>query len=278
MPMEQPKAAAQAQRPIIIVKKKGGQEGHHGGAWKVAYADFVTALMALFIVLWLVNGSQEVQKGVGGYFMDPLGKGKEAGTGMNGSGETVSIRPDDMPKIKEQIEREMKKLPQIQAVKDQVQIIVTGEGLRIELLEDEAGTFFESGRAEPTGKCREMLGMLATQLGTLPNRLLIEGHTDAAPFNSDKNYTNWELSADRANAARRLMESGGLRKNQVVQVRGFADQNLRMPNDPGNASNRRVSVIVQYTEGSPPPIPTKAGATGHQAAGPAPASPPSHSK
>ena len=233
--------------PIIIVKKKGGHAGHHGGAWKVAYADFVTAMMALFIVLWLLNTSQETQKLIGGYFMDPLGKGKDVGTGMHGLGETVSLKRDDMPKLKEKIEAAMKALPQFQAMKNQVRLTVTGEGLRIELLENATGVFFELGRAEPTENCRQMLGMLANQLGTLPNKMLIEGHTDSKPYGSEGGYTNWELSTDRANAARRLMENAGLKRGQIAQVRGFADQNLLMPKDPENAQNRRVSVIVQYS-------------------------------
>ncbi len=249
--------------PIIIVKKKGGHGAHHGGAWKVAYADFVTAMMALFIVLWLLNTSQDVQKTIGGYFLDPLGKGKDTGTGMHGSGETVNLKKDDMPKLKEQIEKAMKKLPQFQAMKNQIRLIVTGEGLRIELLENEKAdaTFFESGSPQPTEKCRGLLALLATQLGTLDNKLLIEGHTDSRPFNTDHNYTNWELSADRANAARRLMETDGLKHGQVAQVRGFADQNLLVPKDPQNASNRRVSVIVQYLSGAVPmPTTIKPGA------------------
>src|SRR5580704_3865768 len=160
--MEQPTAPA---HPIIIIKKKGGHEGHHGGAWKVAYADFVTAMMALFIVLWLLNTSQETQKMIGGYFLDPLGKGKETGSGMHGAGQTVNLNKDDMSKLKEKIQMAMKDLPQFQAMKNQVRLTVTGEGLRIELLENAAGIFFESGRAEPTEQCREMLAMLANQLG-----------------------------------------------------------------------------------------------------------------
>src|ERR1035438_9717687 len=143
--------------PIIIVKKKGGHDAHHGGAWKVAYADFVTAMMALFIVLWLLNTSQDTQKMIGGYFADPTGKGNEKGTAMHGVGETVSLKKDDMPKLKEKIEQAMKEMPQIQALKNQVRLTVTGEGLRIELLENAEGTFFELGSAEPTKSCREVL-------------------------------------------------------------------------------------------------------------------------
>lgn len=240
--------------PVIIVRRRKADHARHGGAWKVAYADFVTAMMALFIVLWLLSSSQEVQKAVGGYFMDPAGKGKDIGTGMHSAGSTVNLKKDDMSKLKEQIDRALK-TPQFQALKNQVHLIITGEGLRIELIETEAGTFFESGRMEPTPKGRELLETLAKQLGTLPNRLLIEGHTDSKPFNNDRNYTNWELSADRANSARRVMEGAGLKANQVGQVRGFADQNLRIPNDPENPSNRRVSVIVQYLPDTGPIVP-----------------------
>jgi chemotaxis protein MotB len=191
---------------------------------------------------------------------------------MRGSGQTVNLKKDDMPKLKEKIEMAMKEMPQFQALKSQVRLIVTGEGLRIELLENAAGTFFESGRAEPTEQCREMLTMLANQLGTLHNKMLIEGHTDAKPFNSDLTYTNWELSADRANAARRLMQNAGLAEGQVAQVRGFADQNLLLPKDPENASNRRVSVIVQYSSGVQPmpviksPVPAHGNPENHRSA------------
>src|ERR1035438_1620849 len=143
--------------PVIIIKKKGGHGAHHGGAWKVAYADFVTAMMALFIVLWLLNTSQETQKAIGGYCLDPAGKGRDTGTGMHGSGDTINLKKDDMPKLKEQIEKALKKMPQFQALKNQVKLTVTGEGLRIELLETEAGGVFASGRAEPTEKCRGIL-------------------------------------------------------------------------------------------------------------------------
>jgi chemotaxis protein MotB len=123
--------------------------------------------------------------------------------------------------------------------------------LRIELLETEAGMFFESGRAQPTETGTELLQRLAEELGKLPNQLLIEGHTDARPFSKDRTYSNWELSTDRANSARKLMEGKGVRGEQVGQVRGFAERNLRHPEEPDAASNRRVSVIVQYLTAPP---------------------------
>jgi chemotaxis protein MotB len=232
--------------PIIIIKKKQHHAGHHGGAWKVAYADFVTAMMALFIVLWLLSTSQKVQKAVASYFKDPSGNGKLSGSAMAGSGESVSVTKDNMSQLKEKLEQAMKTMPQFQQMKDNVELTITNEGLRVELLETEKGMFFDSGNAHPTSRGEELLLRLAEELGKLPNTLLIEGHTDAKPYSGNGAYSNWELSADRANSARRLMQANGLRPDQVAQVRGYADQHLRNPQDPTNATNRRISVIVKY--------------------------------
>jgi chemotaxis protein MotB len=232
--------------PIIIIKKKQNHGGHHGGAWKVAYADFVTAMMALFIVLWLLSSSEKVQKAVASYFKDPSGNGKLMGSTMAGLGESVNVTKDDMSHLKEKLEQAMKTMPQFKEMKDNVELTITNEGLRVELLETEKGMFFESGNAHPTGRGEELLVRLAAELGKLPNTLLMEGHTDAKPYAGDGAYSNWELSADRANSARRLMQTNGLRPDQVAQVRGFADQHLRTPQDPMNPSNRRISVIVKY--------------------------------
>jgi chemotaxis protein MotB len=232
--------------PIIIIKKKPNHGGHHGGAWKVAYADFVTAMMALFIVLWLLSTSEKVQKAVASYFKDPSGNGKLMGSTMAGLGESVNVTKDDMGHLKEKLEQAMKTMPQFKEMKDNVELTITNEGLRVELLETEKGMFFESGNAHPTSRGEELLVRLAAELGKLPNTLLMEGHTDAKPYAGDGAYSNWELSADRANSARRLMQANGLRPAQVAQVRGFADQHLRMPQDPMNPSNRRISVIVKY--------------------------------
>lgn len=240
--------------PIIIIRKKGGHGGHHGGAWKVAYADFVTAMMALFIVLWLLSSSEQVKKAVGGYFQDPTGSGKLMGSSMNGSGgPSVDVSKENMEKLKEMLDNAVKEMPNFQQMKNQVEVIVTGEGLRIELLETEKGMFFESGRPEPTDSGRALLQMLASQLGKMQNKLLIEGHTDAKPFSDGASYTNWELSTDRANAARRFMQEHGIRVDQISQVRGFGDQHLRNPKDPEAASNRRISVLVEYLAKPAPP-------------------------
>ena len=235
-------------RPIIVIKKKGGHGGHHGGAWKVAYADFVTAMMALFIVLWLMNSSKQIQVAVGGYFKDPSGNSKMVGTDMNGSGDSVAIGKDDMPRLKEELQKAVRKMADFEKLQNHLEMTVTAEGLRIELLESDKGMFFESGKPNPTADGKDLLVTLAHELGKLPNKISIEGHTDAKPYAGNGDYSNWELSTDRANAARRLMEADGLVPDQVVQVRGYADQRLRFPADPTNASNRRISVIVQYVE------------------------------
>src|SRR5579864_1705962 len=231
--------------PIIIVRKKVAHAGHHGGAWKVAYADFVTAMMALFIVLWLMNSSEAVKKAIAGYFRDPSGHHAEQGTGQAGVGESISVSKSDMSQLKEKLQAAMKQMPELEKLKDQVAMTVTAEGLRIEMMETEDGLFFESGNARPTSTGREMLEMVASETGKLPYTLMIEGHTDARPFATGGNYSNWELSADRANEARRIMESSGLRPNQVIEIRGYADQRLRKPDDPTNPTNRRISVIVK---------------------------------
>ena len=242
--------------PIIVIKKKGGHGGHHGGAWKVAYADFVTAMMALFIVLWLMNTSKPIQVAISGYFKDPTGTGKLTGSSMNGtsratssmagSGENFPLTKEKMSQLKEDLQKSIRSITDLNNLKNNIEMTVTSEGLRIELLESAGGTFFDSGSAELNKSGRELLTLLAVELGKIPNHISVEGHTDAKPFAGESSYSNWELSADRANAARRLMQQSGLRGDQVSQVRGFADQRLRTAKDPLDPSNRRVSIIVQY--------------------------------
>jgi len=233
-------------RPIIVLKKKAGHGGHHGGAWKVAYADFVTAMMALFIVLWLLNTSKQVQEAVGGYFKDPTGSSKKVGSNMQGAGENFVLTRDNMPKLKEQLQKAMKQMSDFEKLQSHIEMTVTTEGLRIELSESASGTFFDSGSAQLKPDGAELLITLAQELGKLSNKLSIEGHTDSQPYAPSASYGNWELSADRANAARRVMQAHGIRSDQVRQVRGFADQRLRKPDAPDDPANRRISVIVQY--------------------------------
>jgi chemotaxis protein MotB len=230
---------------IVIIKRKAGHGKHHGGAWKVAYADFVTGMMALFIVLWLLSASQEVQRSVGGYFRDPRGSGKLPGTNKNGVADNMPIKKEDLHDLKDDIIKSIHHL-NMDKLKEQIEITLTDEGLRIELMESEKGTFFESGSALPTPALKELLQVLSQELGKLPNKISIEGHTDSKPYTGTLRYDNWDLSTDRANEARRMMQEQGFHQDQISQVRGFADQRPRLPQNPEDPTNRRISVIVQY--------------------------------
>ncbi len=247
-------------KPIVIVRKKASHSGHHGGAWKVAYADFVTALMSLFIVLWLMNTSQKVRQAVAGYFNDPRGKSTQTGTDQSGTSDNLPITENNIADLKRKIEEAIRRMNDLRTLRNQIQITITPEGLRIELLEARDGTFFDTGSATLNQHGKELLEMLAGQLDGIPNRISIEGHTDAQPYASSNGYGNWELSTDRANAARRLMQSAGLRRDQVSEVRGYADQKLRVPSNPMDPSNRRISLIVQYLTADIPPVPPAPGA------------------
>ncbi|HSW51006.1 MAG TPA: flagellar motor protein MotB, partial [Bryobacteraceae bacterium] len=186
-----------------------GAVRHRGGSWKVAYADFVTALMALFIVLWLMNSSRQVQQSISAYFRDPKGhaRSKDIAPGRGGGGDSIALDKHNIGELKEQLEEAIRALPELGKLKDQVQISITAEGLRVELLETEQGLFFESGRPEPSAEGVRMLSLLAAELGRLKNQVVVEGHTDARPYRYTglNGYTNWELSVDRANSARRFL-------------------------------------------------------------------------
>jgi chemotaxis protein MotB len=247
------------QQPVIIIKKKAhGKHGHHGGAWKVAYADFVTAMMAFFLVMWIVAQSEEVKAGVAGYFRDPGafttgGRGVLPGSenGTTGGGQPMGMTDLEAAKslleqAAEEIRRALAALPEFEHLKDQVEITLTDEGLRIELREAPDDGFFDSGSATVKPSTVAMLRVIATQLGELPNKVAVEGHTDSLPYSAESGvYTNWELSADRANAARRILESSGTKHGQIEAVRGFADTRLRKPDQPLDAGNRRISIVVR---------------------------------
>jgi chemotaxis protein MotB len=235
-------------QPIIVIRKARGHGSHHSGAWKVAYADFVTALMALFIVLWLLNSSVKVRKAVAGYFNDPRSEHTETGAQQVGDADNLPIDKQNVERLKERIQKAIQNQKDLDKLAKQIEITITPEGLRIELIESRNGTFFESGSAQLSRTGQELLGMLAGQLKALPNHLLLEGHTDAQPYSSAAAYTNWELSADRANAARRLLRQDGVGMQQISQVRGYADQMLRVKNDPLDPTNRRISLIVQWVQ------------------------------
>jgi chemotaxis protein MotB len=238
-------------RPIIIIKKKVVAQAHHGGAWKVAYADFVTAMMSLFIVLWLMNSNAKVKEAVAGYFKDPAGVGKFAGTNMEGRDKTIVVQTPppppvnkEMEKLKDEIEKALKNLPSFPKVKDHIAITVTNEGVRMDLMETAKGLFFENGSPTPTKEGLEVLHVVSDLVSKMPNRLMIEGHTDSVPFVGNSGYSNWELSSDRANSARIIMQGSGVRAGQLFQIRGFADQQLRLADKPKDPSNRRISIVV----------------------------------
>src|SRR5271167_3177592 len=167
-------------------------------------------MMALFIVLWLLNSSKQVQDAVGGYFKDPTGTSKKVGSDMVGQGENFVLSKDNMEALKQQLQKAIREVPNFDKLKNHIDMTVTNEGLRIELLESAKGTFFDIGSANLNSDGQDIVTVLAQELGKLPNKLAIEGHTDAKAYSKGNNYSNWELSADRANAARRLMQLNGI--------------------------------------------------------------------
>ena len=203
-------------------------------------------MMALFIVLWLTNASKPIREAVAGYFKDPLGTSTKVGSSMAGVGDNFIVNKENMDLLKQQLEKAIREVPNFDKLKDHIEMTITNGGLRIELMESAKGTFYDIGSPNLNTDGRDIVVVLAQELGKLPNRLAIEGHTDAKSYPKGRNYSNWELSADRANAARRLMQMNGVRADQVTQVRGFADQRLRKIAAPMDPSNRRISVIVQY--------------------------------
>ena len=244
---------------IIIKKKKGGHGGHHGGAWKVAYADFVTAMMAFFLVMWLVGQKTSVREGVGGYFRDP--GAFDGGSGiLNGGAGAMDASPmqtkghgaggisDERTALEQSVSHIREKLdsvPELKTLNEQIEFSITDEGLRIDLIEASKSSFFDSGSASMRPETSRILGIIGHELAMLENAaIILEGHTDSHQYSS-ADYSNWELSADRANAARRVFEREGVRPKQIAGVRGHADRELKVPDDPFDARNRRVSVIVK---------------------------------
>lgn len=260
-----------------IIKKKGGHGGHHGGAWKVAYADFVTAMMALFIVLWIMAQSQSIRQNVAQYFKNPgllphsqgLMEKSDMGGEMPTPGHSQELqRPSPAPadvaddakrfeETKKKIQEMLAQLPELEGLKDMIRMEITDEGLRIELMEREDARFFEVGSANINTQAQKIFGIISKELGRLPNHLMIEGHTDSRPYGNNKNYSNWELSADRANSARRLMDTTGLKTGQIAEVRGYADRHLFNRQDPNDYRNRRVSIIVKPLSKDPDPLPVE---------------------
>jgi chemotaxis protein MotB len=276
---------------IRYVKKKGGHAAAHGGAWKVAYADLVTAMMAFFLLMWLLSSANANTKaGIAGMFQDAnffnTDRGKEIlsdhGKGILPGGRGMAPGPDGdggtdanadtpgaaaeerktMEATAESIEKAFQQDELLQAFQDQISMDFTDEGLRIQIQDKAAQVLFDSGSATLKSYTLSILKEIAKELGKLPNRVVIGGHTDSSQY-ANRAYTNWELSSDRANAARRVMESaaGGLRPGQVRRVTGYGDTIPLEGKDAKDPQNRRISIVVVSAA-------TEAAETKHQKAQP----------
>jgi chemotaxis protein MotB len=273
-------------QPIIVKKIKKGGHAAHGGAWKIAYADFVTAMMAFFLLMWLLGSTSEGdKKGIADYFQSPL---KVAMFGGSGSGDSSSIlkgggkdltretgqvkdgetqsprrtinlkalkeeqRRAEVNRLEQLMERVKSKLaqdPALAALSSQIRLDMTHEGLRIQIVDEFNRPMFESGSAIVQPHMRELLRTIGGVLAEVPNRITLEGHTDAAAFAGEqRGYSNWELSADRANASRRALMTGGLPPSHMLRVQGLADSRPFDEQDPRAPGNRRISIIVMNRE------------------------------
>lgn len=269
-------------RPIIVKRIKKVAGGHHGGAWKIAYADFVTAMMAFFLLMWLLGSTAKGDlQGIAEYFQTPL---KVAMSGGDGSGDSSSVikgggtdlssrtgqvkkgdieavkrtfnlqkaeaaiaraDADRLKELKEKIEAVIESSPTLKAFKNQLLLDITTEGLRIQLVDEKNRPMFALARAELQPYTKEILSEIGMALNEVPNKISLSGHTDAAPYGrGEAGYSNWELSADRANASRRELIYGGMDEKKVLRVVGLSSSVLFDKNDPLNPINRRISIIV----------------------------------
>ena len=247
---------------IIVRKKKKAHGGHHGGSWKVAYADFVTAMMAFFLVMWIMGMDQGVKDIVQGYFNNPIGFKRSFSGGKNILSQGNSITNLDVRRnvILERRQAEEARLGEIgeaieaalaatgidPAAGASVQVVVTDQGLRIEMMETNEGhVFFDAASARLQPALENALRVVARNVVPVSNGVIVEGHTDSSRFGGTS-YTNWELSVDRANAARRVLIAAGLPDVRVTEVRGYADRHPRIPGDGSNPTNRRISLLLPF--------------------------------
>ncbi len=253
--------------PIIIVKKKvHGGHGHHGGSWKVAYADFVTAMMAFFMVMWIMGLSDQTKAQIAGYFNDPLGFKKnesrsfkvvspknpppssaehKKGSGEGAAGTAQKKDEDKMKQLKQKLQDELENDPSLRKALKGVEMTIDQEGLRIEIVETKDAAFFKSGSAELNPIAYSFLTRIAPVLRASDRSLILEGHTDSVPYAS-QTYTNWDLSSDRANELRRQLFKDGINPGQLKGVRALADTHLKYPADPTNEKNRRVTILLPF--------------------------------
>ena len=273
-------------QPIIIKRIKKGGHAAHGGAWKIAYADFVTAMMAFFLLMWLLGSTTEGdKKGIADYFNSPL---KIAFFGGSGAGDATSIvkgggnnlsetvgqtkkgsadaaeekrrrravrmeqaraEAERLRVLKQKVEEVVANDDRLAKYQSQIRLDLTAEGLRIQIVDDQNRAMFDSGSSDVQGYMRDILRAIGGVLDEVPNRLTIEGHTDAKPFSGgERGYSNWELSADRANASRRELIAGGLNGAKVLRVQGLAASMLYEKDNPQSPLNRRISIIVMNRE------------------------------
>jgi chemotaxis protein MotB len=269
-------------RPIIVKRIKKTASGHHGGAWKIAYADFVTAMMAFFLLMWLLGSDAKGSlQGIAEYFKTPLRVAMAGGDGsgdsssiIKGGGRDLTLRDGqskkgdvDMPKksynlqaaeaalakldvdrlkiLKRKIETAIESSPTLKQFRKQLLLDITTEGLRIQMVDEQNRPMFASAKAELQSYTKEILHEIGLALNDVPNRISLSGHTDSAPYGSgEKGYSNWELSADRANASRRELIYGGMDEAKILRVVGLSSSVLFVKNDPLNPINRRISIIV----------------------------------
>jgi len=274
-------------QPIIIKRVKKAGHGAHGGAWKIAYADFVTAMMAFFLLMWLLGSTTEGdKKGIADFFNAPLkvsllgggsGSGdsshvvKGGGTDLSRTSGQVKAGDLEAPRksvqlkalkaeqkraeiaklesLKKRVEDVLASSPKLAALKSQIRLDMTPDGLRIQIVDEQSRAMFDSGSAIVKPYMRELLQLIGGVLAEVPNRLTLEGHTDSQPFGGgDRGYSNWELSSDRANASRRELIAGGLPEDRTMRVQGLASSVLFDAKEPQGAVNRRISIIVMNRE------------------------------
>jgi chemotaxis protein MotB len=269
-------------QPIIVKKVKKGGHAVHGGAWKIAYADFVTAMMAFFLLMWLLGSTTEGdKKGIADYFQSPLKVALGGGSGSGDSSHVVKGGGEDLTRstgqvrrgdvqasrntinlhklkaeqlraevarlegLKEQVEAKLSGNPRLDALKSQIRLDMTRDGLRIQIVDEGNRPMFASGSAVVQPYMRELLREIGSVLTEVPNKLTLEGHTDSLPFGGGAaGYSNWELSSDRANASRRELMGGGLGEDRMLRVQGLAASTPLDPKDPVAPQNRRISIIV----------------------------------
>ena len=245
-----------ANEPVIIkkiIKNKG--HGHHGGAWKLAYADFVTAMMAFFLLMWLLGSTnEETRRGISEYFQDPY-KASLIDKGLIPTLDEIAPTEIDrqaekndqlqLEMLKEKIQDMIDENSKLSEVKDQIKLETTPEGLRVQIIDNQNMPMFKLASSETEPQIRLILRALAPVINKLPNKITINGHTDARPFPANrKGYSNWELSSDRANAARYELNQGGLAEEKVLRVTGLSDSIPYNPANPDDPMNRRISIIV----------------------------------